>query len=81
MDNVKVKKPKIIYNKEKLVSKIWQYIVSHIENLDYILINLKKAKITIFRAKSQFCKRNIKLVDYICNIDHYHLYIFKVLKI
>lgn len=48
-----VKEPKTTYNNNKPASKIKQYIIKHIYNLDKVLVDLKQAKILIFRAKSQ----------------------------
>lgn len=55
MDNIKIKDLKYcIYSNKKLASKIQQYIIKYIENLDKIIVNLKQAEITIDEVKSQF---------------------------
>lgn len=55
--------------------------VEHIQNLDKVLVDLERAKVTISRTKSQFCRAGIKLVGYICDADSRHPDTSKVLKI
>ena len=49
-----IKKPKTTYSNEEIVLNISQHIFKHIQNLNHLLANLKKAGITIVRAESQF---------------------------
>lgn len=56
-------------------------MIEHIQNSDKVLANLKQAKITIFRIKSQFCWANMKIVRYICDADSCYPNISKLLKI
>lgn len=56
-------------------------MLEHIQNLDIILVNLKKANTTIVRAKSQFYQFSIKIVGYIQDFGRQHPNTSKVLKI
>lgn len=78
---MRIKKSKTTYNNKKLASKIRRYVVKHIQNLNQVLVNLKRAKIIIFEAKPQFSQVGIKIVEYIDDINSCHPDIFKVLKI
>lgn len=55
LNNVKIKKAKIIYKNKELAPGIRQYVFEHIQNLDQILADLEQEKFTIVRTKSQFC--------------------------
>lgn len=81
LDNLRVKGPKITYNNEKLVFKIRCYVVEYIQNLDKVLADLERVKVTIFKAKSQFCWAGIKIIRYIYDKNSRHLDISKVLNI
>lgn len=56
-------------------------MLEHIQNLDAVFADLKRAGITILEAKSQFCYAGIKIVSYICDFEKQHLDTSKVLKI
>lgn len=81
LDNIDIKRPKTTYNNQKLVSKIWRYMIKHIQNLDAVLANLERASITIARVKSQFYYSGIKIIGYICDSEGRYLDTSKVLKI
>lgn len=53
LDDIEVKKLKTMYNNKELLSKIRQYMVKYIQNLDKILTNLKQVKVIIVIIKSQ----------------------------
>ncbi len=81
LDDVGVKGPKTKYNNEEVAPGIRCYVLKHILNLDKVLADLERARITIARAKSQFCCASIKIVGYICDADGRYPDTFKVLKI
>ena len=81
LDDIRVKRPKTTYHNEELAPGIRQYVVEHIKNLDKVLADLERARVTIAGAKSQFCQAGIKIVGYICNADGCHPDTSKVLKI
>lgn len=56
-------------------------MVKYIQNLDKVLSDLERAKVTIFGAKSQFCRADIKIVGYNYDANGRHMEILKVLKI
>lgn len=56
-------------------------MIEHIQNLDIVLADLKKAGIIIAEAKSQFCCFGIKIPGYICDSERRHSDTSKVLKI
>ena len=81
LDNVGVKRPKTTYNNEELAPGIRRYVVEHIQNLDTVLADLERARVTIAGAKSQFCRAGTKIVGYICDANGRHPDTSKVLKI
>lgn len=81
LDDIRVKRPKTIYNNKELTSGIRQYVIKHIQNFDKVLADLKQMGVTIAGAKSQFCQAGIKIVGYICNANGCHSDTSKLLKI
>lgn len=81
MDDDGIKGLKTIYNNKKLAQGVWRYVVEHIQNLDAVLADLKKAGIIIAGAKSQFCYSGIKIVGFICDSEGRYLDTSKILKI
>lgn len=55
-------------------------MLKHIQNLDAVLTDLKKADIIIAKAKSQFCCFSIKIMGHIYDFERCLLNILKVLK-
>ena len=81
LDDVGVKRRKTMYNNEELAPGIRRYVIGHIQNLDKVLADLEQARVTITRAKSQFCQAGIKIVEYIYDADGRHPDTSKVFKI
>ena len=52
-----------------------------IQNLDQVLVDLERARITIYVAKSQFYLASIKIIGYIYDADGRNLNISKILRI
>ena len=76
-----MKRPKTTYKNKKLAPGIGQYVVEHIQNLDQVLAELERMRVTISRARSQFRRTSIKIIGYICDIVSRYPDISKVLKI
>ncbi len=55
LDDVGIKRSKTIYNNQELAPGLRRYLIEHIQSLDAVLADLKRAAITIAQAKSQFC--------------------------
>lgn len=55
LDNIVVKGRKTKYNEEKVTLEIWRSVLKHMENLNMVLLDLEKARVTIMNRKSQFC--------------------------
>ena len=55
VENVGVKDPKTTYNNKEAAPGICCYMLEHIQSLDKVFADIKEAKATITRAKSQFC--------------------------
>ena len=81
LDDLGVKGPKTKYNNEEVAPEIRRYVLEHIQNLDKVLADLERARVTIAGGKSQFCRAGIKIVGYICDADGRHPDTSKVLKI
>lgn len=81
IDHLAVKKPKTRYNNVKATLGIRRYILEHIENLNAVLANLKRAGVILTFAKSQFCRARIMIIGFICEANRSHLDTSKVWKI
>jgi len=80
LNDVAVKGPTSTYNNEEIEPSLRRYVVKHIQNLDKVLCNLKRAGCTI-RAKSQFCMSGLRLVGYVCDAEGRKLDSAKILKV
>ncbi len=58
-NDIEVKKSKTIYNNAKITSEVHQFMLKHIKNLDFILLNFELIDCIIFDEKSQFCMLSI----------------------
>jgi len=80
LNDVAVKGPTSTYNNEEIEPSLRRYVVKHIQNLDKVLYNLKRARCTI-RAKSQFCMSGLRLVSYVYDAKGRKLDSAKILKV
>jgi hypothetical protein len=64
LDNVCVKGPKTNYNKQELRPSIRQFVFKHLENLDTVLADIKRAGATISGHKSKFRYASMVIVGY-----------------
>ncbi len=80
IDNIPIIGPTSIYNKKEAASRIQQFMLKHIINLDQVLLDIKRARATI-GPKSQFYIDEIKLVSYVYNTKERLLDSQKVIKI
>jgi len=67
LDNITVKGPQIVYNREESLLGMRRYILEYIIWLDGVLVDLERARYIILSAKSYFCKDEIIVVGYYCN--------------
>ena len=56
-------------------------VFRHVQNLNKMLIDIKRSKITISDEKSQLCMYNIKIIDFVCDKTDRHFDNFKIIKI
>jgi len=52
LDDIEVKKSKTIYDNAKIASKVHQFVLKHIKNLDFILLNFELINCIISDKKS-----------------------------
>jgi hypothetical protein len=81
LDDIEIKSSKIKYDNEEVTFDIRRYILEHIKSLDAMLVDLKKASITISILKSHFCMIELKVMSFICDADDRHFDTIKVIKI
>ena len=81
LDNITVKGPQTVYNREKNLLGVCRYILEHIIWLDRVLIDLERAKYTISGVKSHFYKDEIIVVSYHYNRKGQYLEELKFTKI
>jgi hypothetical protein len=76
-----VKESKITYNNEFILSEIRLYVMKHIQWLNDILTDIKRADCTIFEKKSQFCCEELRVIDFVCDVKERHSDTTKIIKI
>ena len=81
LDNIIVKGPQTVYNREESLLGIYRYILKYIIWLNRVLIDLKRARYTILGTKSHFYKDKIIVVSYRYNRKGQYLEKLKVAKI
>ena len=81
-DDISVKELQNIFeNYKKILFKIRKKVFEHIQWLNEILTDFKKADCIIFEKKSQFCCIDIRIVEFICDDDKKHPNTVKIIKI
>ena len=63
------------------MSEICIFVFRHIQNLNKILIDIKRSKVIIFDEKSQFCIFDIKIMNFVCDEIDRHFNIVKIIEI
>ncbi len=81
LDDMKVKKSKTIYDKAKIASEVRQFMLKHIKNLDFVLLNFELINCIISDEKLQFCMSSIKIVKFVCDFHDCRSEDFKIIKI
>jgi hypothetical protein len=56
-------------------------MMEYIQRLNAVLADLKRAGVIISGEKSKFCVSDMKIVEYVCNLDGRHPQTIKVIKI
>jgi hypothetical protein len=79
--DIEVKKSKITYNNEFILSEIRRYVMKHIQWLNEILTNIERTDCIIFEKKSQFCCEELRVIDFVCNVEERHSNTTKIIKI
>lgn len=83
LDDIAVKGPTTTYGDEELpdLPGVRRYVADHIRNLDKVLLNAELAGATIFAFKSEWCKKCVDIVGFVCGIDGRRLQQRKIDKI
>ena len=81
VDDVGVKGPYNDYNSKESLPRIYQFMLEHIQNLDKVLEQIKRAGASISGLKSQFYIDGINIVGFVCSIEGRLLASSKVIKI
>ena len=81
VNDVVIEKNRNDHENKKIVSKIRIFVFQHIQNLNKILIDIKRSKTTIFDEKSQFCIFDIKIMSFVCDEIDRHFNSVKIIKI
>jgi hypothetical protein len=76
-----MKELKITYNDEFIVSEIRRYVMKHIQWLNDVLTDIEKADCIIFEKKSQFCCEELRVVEFVCDVERRHSNTTKMIKI
>ena len=81
MNDITIKNDRDDYDNKKIVFEIRIFVFQHIQNLNKMLIDIIRSKITMLDEKFQFCMFDIKIIDFICDETHRHFDSFKIIKI
>ncbi len=81
VNNIKIKKSKITYNDEFIVFEIRRYVIKHIQWLNDVLADIEKIDCIIFEKKSQFCCEELRVIEFVCDVERRHLDTTKIIKI
>ncbi len=81
LDDIEVKRLKKIYDNAKITSEVYQFMLKHIKNLNFILLNFKFIDCIIFDKKLQFYMLSIKIVKFVCDFHDHKSKDFKIIKI
>ncbi len=81
LDDIEVKKSKTIYDNAKIASEVHQFVLNHIKNLDFVLLNFELIDCIISDEKSQFCMSSIKIMRFVCDFHDRRSEDFKIIKI
>ncbi len=81
LDDIEVKKSKTIYDNAKIASEVHQFMLKHIKNLNFVLLNFELVDCIISDEKSQFCILSIKIVRFVCDFHDCRSEDFKIIKI
>ncbi len=81
LNNIAVKEPQTNYNDEKVLMRVYWYILKTIQNLNKILINVECKDRSVFDEKSQYIMKQLKIVEFVCRSNGRSSVINKVLKI
>jgi hypothetical protein len=81
VNDIEVKNLKTTYNNEFILSEIRRYVMKHIQWLNDVLIDIERTNCIIFEEKSQFCCEQLKVVEFVCDVEDRHSNTTKVIKI
>jgi len=81
LNDIEVKESKTIYDNAEITSKMHQFILKHIKNLDFIFLNFELVDCIISDEKLQFCMLSIKIVEFVYDFHDYKSEDFKIIKI
>jgi hypothetical protein len=76
-----MKESKITYNDEYIVFEIRRYIMKHIQWLNDVLANIERINCIIFEKKSQFCCEELRVIEFVCDVEKRHSDTTKIIKI
>ncbi len=81
VDDIEVKESKTTYNNEFILSEIRRYVMKHIQWLNDVLTNIERSDCIIFEEKSQFCCEELRVIDFVCDVEKRHSDTAKIIKI
>jgi len=81
LDDIAVKESQFDYNDEKSLSKVHQYILKTIQNLNSVLINVECADECVLKEKSQYIMKQLQIINYIYKLKRHSSEAVKTLKL
>jgi hypothetical protein len=81
VNDIKIKELKTTYNNKFILFEIRRYVMKHIQWLNNVLINIERSDCIIFEKKFQFCCEELRMIDFVCDVERRHSNTTKVIKI
>ncbi len=81
VNDIKIKESKTTYNNEFILSEIRRYVMKHIQWLNDVLTDIERSDCIIFEEKFQFCCEELRMIDFVCDVERRHSNTTKIIKI
>jgi hypothetical protein len=81
VNDIEIKKLKTTYNNEFSLFEISRYVMKHIQWLNNVLIDIERTNCIIFEENFQFCCEELKIVEFVCDVEDRYSNTTKMIKI
>ena len=81
VNDITIKNDRNNHDNKQTVFENRIFVFRYIQNLNKMLIDIKRSRIIIFDEKFQFCMFDIKIVDFVCDEINRHFDTIKIIEI